>query len=140
MRSQRSRSIRPRSVPTTAWGGEGAPGKVCGGGGGGGAGAGPGPVADVDAGTGCNIGAPNPWGSGMDMEGKCGYEGRGCDDDGSGCARRGPGFDDRDEPPGREVHAWAAGECGSAVVDFTAALAAARRPRRVNGRFGSPIS
>jgi hypothetical protein len=71
MRSQRSRSIRSRSLVATAWFGDGT-GKGCGAGVGAGTGTDEGAGADEVAGSGET--APNPWGIGIDMEGKWGYE------------------------------------------------------------------
>lgn len=97
-----------------------------------GAGAGAGAGAEgvgTDTGTGTRV--PNPWGRGMDTEGKCGKE---VSDDGIAPVGR-------DDPPGwEEEDAWGtAGGSALAEVDFAAA-AWARLPRRVNERFASPIS
>ena len=85
--------------------------------------------------TGAGIRVPNPWGRGMDTEGKCGKEGWvvGCDDNVAPVV----GFDG---PPSWEEDAWATA-AGSlpGEVDF-AAPAWFRLPRRVNGRFATPIS
>ena len=74
MRSQRSCSICARSVLTADCVWEGA-GKGSSGGAAPGADEGPAAAgAEVEAGGGNDIGAPDPRGGGMDVEGKRGYE------------------------------------------------------------------